>query len=265
MSHFSIVHAHQAQLEQLTGCRYAALRHLAAQLAPALRNARGRPYQHGPLAMLVLCLMKFKLSLSGRALEALSGVDAVTLSRYVLKVTAALGALPLSKKPQGFLLVDTTSVRVGSRRRDSYSGHKHQRCAKVQVVCDEAEQIAAVGRAWPGSVHDKTVFERERCKLAQTLQAVMLADKAYAGCPGEGSQLLRPIKKGERAWREPGAAQFNAQLGKKRAKVEHVFARLKTFKVLQGLLPYRWQRLGDIVRALAVVHNLNRQLAVQMN
>lgn len=42
-----------------------------AQLAPALRNARGRPYQHGPLA---LCLMKFKLSLSGRALEALAVV-----------------------------------------------------------------------------------------------------------------------------------------------------------------------------------------------
>lgn len=46
---------------------------------------------------------------------------------------------------------------------------------------------------------------------------------------------------------------------------EHVFARLKTFKVLQGLLPYRWQRLGDILRALAVAHNLNRQLAVQVN
>ena len=60
-----------------------------------------------------------------------------------------------------------------------------------------------------------------------------------------------------------GDARFNQELGKRRVKVEHVFARLKTFKVLQGLFPYRWERLGGIVRALAVVHNLNRQPAVQ--
>jgi hypothetical protein len=46
-------------------------------------------------------------------------------------------------------------------------------------------------------------------------------------------------------------------------KVEHAFARRKSFKVLQGLFPYRWQRLGDVVRALAVVCNLNRQVQQQ--
>lgn len=183
MPQFNLGRAHQSHLEQLIGCRYAALRHLAQQLAPSLKASRGRPYQ---------------------------------------------------------------------------------RCAKVQLVCDEAEQIAAVGRAWPGSVHDKTVFDKEGVRLADTLKSVMLADKAYAGATGEGSALLRPIKKGERAWKEPGAARFNEELGKKRVKVEHVFARLKTFRALQGLFPYRWERLGDIVRALAVVHNLNRQMAVQI-
>jgi hypothetical protein len=89
------------------------------------------------------------------------------------------------------------------------------------------------------------------------------ADKAYAEAAGEGTSLLRPVKRGERAYTEnpEQAKAFNRGLSKIRVRVEHVFARLKTWRVLSGLFPYRWPRLGEVVRALAVVHNLDQQFA----
>lgn len=253
----------QSHLEYLTGCKYPTLRAIASVLKNTFfKGAPGRPCRHGPLAMAGLVLMKMRHNLSGQAVEALTGVDAVTLSRYVHKVLEAVAQLPLSRsKAHGCLLVDSTSVRVRSRSRDSYSGHKHQRCAKVQVIVDEQGMACHVGRSWPGSVHDKTVYEREKVSLAQTFNTLMLADKAYAGVFDEGAALLRPIKKGERLWHEqPEMAQaFNRALSLKRVRVEHLFARLKTFKVLQGLFPYSPALLGPVMRLLALAHNLNRE------
>lgn len=265
MPMLNLLRAHPSHLEYLTGCRYAVLTALARRVREELfSDRRGRPYQHGPLAMLGLVLMKLRHNLTGRAIEALTGVDAVTLSRYVTKITTVLGRSTLrTAPPAGFLLVDTTSVRVGSSLAGSYSGHKHQRCAKVQVIADEAGMVQHVGSSWPGSTHDKTIYTRERQRLGTALATLTLADKAYAGTPDEGEALLRPIKRGEKAWKLPGALQFNSELSKRRVRIEHVFARLKTFRVLQGLFPYNWRKLSVIMRALALVHNLNRQVAVQ--
>ncbi|WP_414224874.1 transposase family protein [Cupriavidus necator] len=91
----------------------------------------------------------------------------------------------------------------------------------------------------------------------------VLADKAYAGAAGEGSLLHRPIKRGETSWRldMEGSKLRKAALSKVRVCIEHCFARLKNWKVLSGLFPYHWTRLGDVVWALAVVHNVERHHA----
>lgn len=47
-------------------------------------------------------------------------------------------------------------------------------------------------------------------------------------------------------------------------RIEHVFARLKTWKTLSGLFLYRWERLSEIVRAIAVVHNMNRDESLKL-
>ncbi len=140
MSFISLPRAHQAQLEQLTGCRYATLVTLTAAVRAQLLKGRGRPFKHSVLVMVALSLMKLRLNLTVRALEALTGIDSVTVSRCVNRVPEALGALPLAGKAPGFLLVDTTSIRVATTQKNTYSGHKHQRCAKVQVIA----------RRWPG-------------------------------------------------------------------------------------------------------------------
>lgn len=268
MSFIQLSRVHQAQLEQLTGCTYATLIGLRRDITPHLKlNGRGRPFKHSVLVMLCLALMKLRLNLTVRALEALTGIDAVTVSRCVARVTAALGELPLAKRalnnPMSMLLVDTTSSRVATTQLKAYSGYKHHRCAKVQVLSDEAGQVVDVSPAYEGSVHDKTIWNKQVARVRPLLDRLVLADKAYAGATGESQHLLRPVKRGENAWKAnpDKAKQFNRELSKRRVRIEHVFARLKTWKVLGGLFPYRWEKLGPVVRALAVVHNRNRLLS----
>jgi hypothetical protein len=205
--------------------------------------------------------MKLRLSLSLRALQAFTGIHAVTISRYVNQVCHILGQMPLAACTQSTLLVDTTCCRVATTAHHTYSGHKHQRCAKVQVLADESGQVLDVSAAHPGSVHDKTVWNREVPRLRHLLcDHVVLADKAYAGATGEHQYLFRPIKRGETLWQQNrvGSQSFNAHITKRRVRIEHLFARIKTWKVLNGMFPYRWQRLGEIVRVIAVIHNLER-------
>ncbi|MGT2494765.1 transposase family protein [Cupriavidus basilensis] len=57
------------------------------------------------------------------------------------------------------------------------------------------------------------------------------------------------------------AKAHNAALSKIRVRIEHGFARLKTWKVLSGFFPDHWTRLGDVVQALAVVHNTKLAVA----
>ena len=112
-------------------------------------------------------------------------------------------------------------------------------------------------------MHDKTIYNKERVNLGEALGALILADKAYVGAFKEGEGLLRPLKRGDRAAKLPAAQAFNTELSRRRVRIEHVFARLKTFRVLQGLFAYRGEQLSTVLRAITLAHNLNRLGAVE--
>jgi len=58
-------------------------------------------------------LAKLPHNLTMRAMQAITGIHAVTISRYVLRVMRALGELPLADGRTGTtLIVDTTSTRT---------------------------------------------------------------------------------------------------------------------------------------------------------
>ena len=83
---------HEAQLQHLTGYQYAVVVHLAKSFKEAM-SGKGRPHQNGPVVTLVLALRKLRLNVSVRTLEALTGIDAVTVSRCVNRSLAFLGTL----------------------------------------------------------------------------------------------------------------------------------------------------------------------------
>jgi len=225
------------------------------------RAGPGRPMKHGVFEALCLTLMKLRHNLTMRVMQALTGIHAVTISRYVLRVTKALGEFPLATGNAGAsLIVDSTNVRTACREQSAYSGYKHHRCAKVRVIVREDGQIVDVSKSYPGAAHDKTIWNKEARRVLPRLRGKVLADKAYAGAIGEGEMLVRPVKRNETAWREDKdtAKAGNRALSKALVRIEHCFARLKVWKILSGLFPYRWTKLGDVVLALAVVHNVIR-------
>jgi hypothetical protein len=69
--------------------------------------------------------------------------------------------------------------------------------------------------------------------------------------------LQRPVKRNKRRFKETPCAVriWNGMISTLRVRIEHVFARLKSFAILAGIFALHWSRLACVVRALAVVHN----------
>lgn len=136
--------------------------------------------------------MKLRLNVSVRTLKALTHVDSVMVSRCVNRCVKFLNGLPLRKavhSQKGFLIVDTTSTRVASTADKNYSGYTHQKCAKAQAIVDEEGFFVQVSDTYPGSVHNKPIWNKEAHHIPSLFQRLILADKAYAGTTGEGHSL----------------------------------------------------------------------------
>ncbi|MDW9481804.1 transposase [Sinorhizobium meliloti] len=59
------------------------------------------------------------------------------------------------------------------------------------------------------------------------------------------------------ALRKDQARAFNA-LSKRRVRIEHVFAQLKTWRIIHHYYPMRPHTYATTFRAIAYIHNLNR-------
>lgn len=254
---------HAEQLRQLTGCRYAVIVGLERRLGGSFtRTGPGAPFRRSIRTILVAALVKLRGNDAYRTLAIYLGIPHVTLHRYTSRIVTLLAGQPLSGgTPPGhdWLIVDTTGTRVRSTDKADYSGYKHHRIRKVQVVVDDRRRIVNVSRAWHGAVHDKAIWDGEFERVRRRFDRPVLGDKAYAGGSGEGKVLFRPVKRNECAYKADvdGCTAANRQLSKVRVKVEHVFAGLKTFRIIQGLFTLHPDRFGDVVRAASVLHNAN--------
>jgi hypothetical protein len=194
-------------------------------------------------------------------------VSFVTIHRYTNKISELLAGLPLftSHLPHQFLIVDGTCTRIRSSSIDDYSGYKHHKNKKVQLLTDDKRQVLAVSGGYSGKIHDKTMWNKEFASLSKLLDRPVLGDKAYAGAKGEpeakGKIVLRPIKRNEVNYKfdKESCKAFNRQLSQIRVGVEHVFAQLKAFKILRNLFPLQPKRYATCFKAVALVYNLNLQ------
>lgn len=224
-------------------------------------RGRGRPPKHSLRIQIIAAILKLRINLTVRAIAALTGMPVATTARAIHRVIRWIADSGLGQHSTQMLIVDTTSVRIASSDIRAYSGHKHHRCAKVQVVATANGAITDVSDSYPGSMHDKRIWDAEASRLA-LVDAVVLGDKAYAGGRGEGVTLFRPTKRNESTYlADKGAAKLrNRGISRVRVRIEHVFARLKCWRVIAGIFPYHWSTLGVVVKSLAVLHNLAREL-----
>jgi DDE superfamily endonuclease len=122
----------------------------------------------------------------------------------------------------------------------------------VQIAIDaNTRLVVATGDPLPGNRNDCAAYRDSGIDQALTGRHVM-ADGAYQGNPGVIMPYRKPRNGGEL---EPWQEDLNAVHRRVRARVEHVLARMKNWKILRD---HRRKAgvLGDTVAGVAYLHNL---------
>ena len=114
-----------------------------------------------------------------------------------------------------------------------------------------------MSKCYNGSIHDKKIWNKEYASVKHLFNKVILGDKDYAGGMGENQILFRPVKRNELEYKtnKVKTKSYNKDLSQIRVSVEHVFAQLKNFKIIQGIFPLKNIRFGEVFKAIAVVYN----------
>ena len=219
---------------------------------------RGAPYRFDGELLFQAFIFRLKTALPLRFISTLFSIPLTTLFRRCRRLAHLLADLHERDAPAheaDHLIVDTTPTRVRSTDLRYYRGYKKQRVGKVRVVCCANGFVRSVSPGYPGSVHDKTIWEKEVTN-APTHHTI-LADRAYAGATGDGSFLQRPIRKNETQFKnDPEKAQIrNRALSLKRVKIEHLFARLKTCRIIHHYFPQKPDTYATVFKTIALIHN----------
>ena len=140
------------------------------------------------------------------------------------------------------------------KQKKSYSGKKKTHTFKVQAIVHYQTQKILSLCSSRGALHDFELFKSNLNQIPQG--AFILADKGYQGVYKVYSNSLLPLKAKRGCKLEPELKLYNQEINKRRIGVEHVFGRLKTFKILAGGYRNRGKRLGLRFSLIAGIYNL---------
>jgi len=169
----------------------------------------------------------------------------------------------LTREEIAELFVDSTerpTCRPVRGQRRYYSGKKRRHTLKTQVVVVRRRKrpgrggdrrrlrIAAVSATFPGSVHDKKVFDRTRVVIPEG--ATGYGDTGYLGA-GLRTPRRKPPK-GELTARQRAG---NRRVGRKRIAVEHGIGKLKVWRVAAERWRNPRRRHTLVMKNVAGLHN----------
>ncbi|RSM94061.1 IS5/IS1182 family transposase [Streptomyces sp. WAC 01325] len=190
---------------------------------------RGRPWKLPLEDRVLLVAAYWRTNLTLRQLAPLFGASKSAADRIVDHLSPLLALQPRERfRKDTVLIVDGTLVPT----RDHSIAEKsknYRYSTNHQVVIDtDTRLVVTVGRPLPGNRNDCKAWELSGAKAAVG-KATVIADGGY-----RGTGLVIPHRR-ERgqcelpAWKE----DHNASHRKVRARVEHVFARMKGWKILR--------------------------------
>jgi hypothetical protein len=227
------------------------------KLITALRREGADPVRRGrpwclPLENRVLLVAAYwRTNLTLRQLAPLFGVSKSAADRIIDHLGPAL-ALQQRKRfrKDTVLIVDGTLVPTRDHQVAAQSKN-YQYSTNHQVVIDaDPRLVVAVGRPLPGNRNDCKAWELSGAK-ATVGRTTVIADGGY-----RGTGLAIPHR------REPGRAELpawkedhNASHRKVRARVEHAFTRMKTWKILRDCR-LKGDGVHHAMLGIARLHNL---------
>ena len=225
----------------------AARRHGGPQIAD---GRPGRQWRLDLADRVLLVAAYYRTNLTMRQLAPLFGISLASAHRVINRLGPHLALAPARRPGAGeVLIVDGTLVPTQDRQvAASAKNYRHSVNLQVLIHAD-TRLVLAVGRPLPGNRNDCTAYATSRVNQA-TGTATVIADGGY-----RGTGLLIPHR------RQPGQAELpawqeehNASHRRVRARVEHVLARMKAWKILRDC---RRRGAGVHLAALGIAHMHN--------
>ncbi|MFI8341893.1 transposase [Streptomyces sp. NPDC085639] len=226
------------------------------KLVTQLRNAgadlggRGRPWKLSLENRVLLVATYWRTSRTMRQLAPLFGVSKSAADRVIDHLGPRLALQPRRRfAKDAVLIVDGTLVP--SRDHNVAEQSKNYRYStNHQVVIDaDTRLVVLVGRPLPGNRNDCLAWAESGAKAAVG-NTTTIADGGY---PGTGLVMPHRRRKGEElpAWKQ----DHNKSHKQVRARVEHAFARMKTYKILRDCR-LRGDGVHHAMLGIARLHNL---------
>ncbi|MFI5743469.1 transposase [Streptomyces anulatus] len=227
------------------------------KLVTALRREGADPVRKGrpwslPLEDRVLLVAAYwRTNLTLRQLALLFGISKSAADRIIDHLGPSLALQPRKRfRKDTVLIVDGTLVPTRDHTIAEQSKN-YPYSTNHQVVIDaDTRLIVLVGRPLPGNRNDCKAWEESGAKAAVG-RTLTIADGGYPG-----TRLVMPHRrrKGEELpdWKQA----HNKSHKQVRARVEHVFARMKTWKILRDCR-LRGDGVHHAMLGIARLHNLN--------
>src|SRR6478735_6060848 len=287
MSHTSRLRRVPDTFRQLTGITPEAFDRLLAELEPRYQQAdtarkTRRPRQRKPgagrkfalpLADRLLMLLMYDRTYTTHAfLGFLFGADDSAVGRNINPLQPLLAGIfriperrvkldPEEIRELFFDATERPTRRPAAGQRAFYSGKKRRHTIKNQVVTarrtkppgpgkkPQRLRIAAVSGSFPGSAHDKKVYDRTRAVTPP--DARRTGDTAYLG-----TSMETPARKPRGGALTAGQKERNRRVSRRRIVAEHGIGKMKVWRIAAERYRNPVRRHTLIMKNVAGLHNL---------
>jgi len=140
-----------------------------------------------------------------------------------------------------------------------FSGKKKAHTVKNQIVINpRSKKILHVSKTYEGKKHDKKVFEEEKWLWLRAPPGTeILGDSGYIGIDklSPHIKLIRPFKKPAGGKLTNAQKVTNKHISSLRVRVEHPFAHMKNFKILDHKFRNRLDKANMPFETIACIYN----------
>jgi hypothetical protein len=287
MSHTDRLRRSPKAFRQLTGITPLVFDKLLADLTPRYEQAdakrkdrpgrrrkpgAGRKHALDLADRLLMLLMYYRTYTTHAFLGFLFGVDDSAVGRNINPLQPLLAGIfriperrieldPEEIRELFFDATERPTRRPRRGQREFYSGKKKRHTIKCQVVTarrtkppgpgrkPQRLRIAAVSGSFPGSVHDKKIYDRTRAVAPPDVRRT--GDTAYLGTP-----LETPVRKPRGGELTAGQKAKNRVVSRRRIVAEHGIGKMKVWRIAAERYRNPDRRHTLIMKNVAGLHNL---------
>jgi len=287
MTHTERLRRSPNAFRQLTGITPVVFDRLLADLTPRYEQAdakrkdrpgrrrqpgAGRKHALSLADRLLMLLIYYRTYTTHAFLGFLFGVDDSAVGRNINPLQPLLAGLfriperrikldPEEIRELFFDATERPTRRPTEGQREFYSGKKKRHTIKNQIVTarrtkppgpgkkPQRLRIAAVSGSFPGSVHDKKIYDRTRAVVPP--DARRTGDTAYIGTP-----LETPVRKPRGGQLTAGQREKNRVVSRRRIVAEHGIGKMKVWRIAAERYRNPDRRHTLIMKNVAGLHNL---------